>query len=135
MMTKLFYPYQNSVFNDIFRAHGWQHTMNHQSPEVQRLLGEKEQLKKEEEVLRSMIDKVKKQINALQVEHLQISTKVPATRLSPVETIPANKQETQPSNAGQENAIPEINLDILGSINSGSLLVNQGEVEEEEEDE
>ena len=107
--------------------------MNHQSPEVQRLLGEKEQLKKEEEVLRSMIDKVKKQINALQVEHLQISTKVPATRLSPVETIPANKQETQPSNTGQENAIPEINLDILG--NSGTLLVNQGEVEEEEEDE
>ena len=80
-----------------------------------------------------MIDKVKKQINALQVEHLQISTKVPATRLSPVETIPANKQETQPSNTGQENAIPEINLDILG--NSGTFLVNQGEVEEEEEDE
>ena len=109
--------------------------MNHQSPEVQRLLGEKEQLKKEEEVLRSMIDKVKKQINALQVEHLQISTKVPATRLSPVETIPANKQETQPSNSGQESAIPEINLDILGSRNSGTFLVNQGEVEEEEEDE
>ena len=80
-----------------------------------------------------MIDKVKKQINALQVEHLQISTKVPATRLSPVETIPANKQETQPSNTGQENAIPEINLDILG--NSGTFLVNQGEVEEEDEDE
>jgi len=109
--------------------------MNHQSPEVQRLLGEKEQLKKEEEVLRSMIDKVKKQINALQVEHLQISTKVPATRLSPVETIPVNKEETQSSNTGQENTIPEINLDILGSINSGSFLVNQGEVEEEEEDE
>ena len=76
--------------------------------------------------------KIKKQINALQVEHLQISTKVPATRLSPVE-IPVNKQETQPNS--QENTIPEINLDILGSVTSGSFSVNQGEVEEEEEDE
>ena len=120
------------VFNDIFRANGWHSIMNHQNPEVQRLLGEKEQLKKEEEVLRSMIDKIKKQINALQVEHLQISTKVPATRLSPVE-IPVNKQETQPMS--QENTIPEINLDILGSLNSGAFSVNQEEVEEEEEDE
>ena len=134
-MTKYFIHIKTLVFNDIFRAHGWQPIMNHQSPEVQRLLGEKEQLKKEEEVLRSMIDKVKKQINALQVEHLQISTKVPATRLSPVETLPVNKEETQSSNTGQENTIPEINLDILGSISSGSFLVNQGEVEEEEEDE
>ena len=82
-----------------------------------------------------MIDKVKKQINALQVEHLQISTKVPATRLSPVETLIVNKEETQSSSTGQENTIPEINLDILGSVSSGSFLVNQGEVEEEEEDE
>ena len=82
-----------------------------------------------------MIDKVKKQINALQVEHLQISTKLPPTRLSPVETIPVKKQETQFSVTGQENTVPEINLDILGNISSGSYLVNQGEVEEEEEDE
>ena len=47
--------------------------MSHQnSDNIQKLLGEKEQLKKEEEVLRSMIDQVKKQVNALQVEQLQI---------------------------------------------------------------
>ena len=41
--------------------------MSNQNSDIQRLLGEKEQLKKEEEVLRSMIDKVKKQLNAVQV--------------------------------------------------------------------
>lgn len=106
--------------------------MNNQNPDIQRLLGEKEHLKKEEEVLRSMIEKVKKQINALQVEHLQVSTKLPTTRLSPVDFTPVQQQETLPTN-NQQSSIPEINLDLLGNSSSGSFLVNQGEVEEEDE--
>ena len=105
--------------------------MTHQSSDnIQKLLGEKEQLKKEEEVLRSMIDKVKKQVNALQVEQLQIGSRRPLARLSPIETV-TTQQDQQLEKT--ENKIPEINLDILGNLSSRAFSVDQGEVEEEED--
>ena len=108
--------------------------MSHQnSDNIQKLLGEKEQLKKEEEVLRSMIDQVKKQVNALQVEQLQIGSRRPLARLSPIETIVSTQQQQDQKLEKTENKIPEINLDILGNLQSGSFIVDQGETEEEED--
>ena len=105
--------------------------MSHQnSDNIQKLLGEKEQLKKEEEVLRSMIDKVKKQVNALQVEQLQIGSRRPLARLSPIETVATEQAQVLEKT---ENKIPDINLDILGNLTSGTFSVDQGEVEEEED--
>ena len=51
--------------------------------EVNRLLGEKEHLKQEEAALRKVIEAVKKQVSALQVEQLEIKNRVPLSRVSP----------------------------------------------------
>ena len=45
--------------------------------EVNKLLGEKEHLKQEEVALRKVIEAVKKQVSALQVEQLEIKNRVP----------------------------------------------------------
>ena len=131
--------------------------MSHNQPnsDVQRLLGEKEHLKKQEEVLRLMIEKVKKQVNAIQVEQLQISSRLPLARISPVnqdldlDSILQSKPEQSIAETGWSThiftkqiilifpgpAIPEINLDILGALPSAQFGVDQGETEEEEEEE
>ena len=101
--------------------------------DVQKLLGEKEHLKKEEETLRHMIEKVKTQINAIQVEQLQISSRLPTARISPVNQpiVIEDILQQQP----QFNSIPEINLDILGSQPPSHLTsADQPEEEEEERD-
>ena len=51
--------------------------------EVNKLLGEKEHLKQEEVALRKVIEAVKKQVSALQVEQLEIKNRVPLSRVSP----------------------------------------------------
>ena len=109
----------------------------HNSSDVQKLLGEKEQLKKEEEVLRSMIDKVKKQINAAQVEQLQIKSRQPLDTSSLfLNTAVTKPQETLTiqSSSAVEETVPEINLDILGNFpTAAAFAADQGEVEEEDE--
>ena len=102
--------------------------------DVQKLLGEKEHLKKEEETLRHMIEKVKTQINAIQVEQLQVSSRLPVARISPVNQAVVIEDILQQK--PQDN-IPEINLDILGShpSNKFSRALNPEEEEEEEEEE
>ena len=115
--------------------------MSHNSEEVQSKLGEKKQLQKEEEALKKLIEQIKRQISALQVilivvfrnektiylqvEELEISSRLPVARFTPFQTsIPTSPPQQT------ENLIPEINLDILGG-----QPVYQGEVEEEDEDE
>jgi len=89
--------------------------------EVQRLLGEKEQLKREEQQLRQIIDQVKKQINSLQVEQLEVSNRVPLSRVSPVDLGLEKKEELN----------HELSLDVLNQMVRGTYVVEQ---EEEDED-
>lgn len=89
------------------------------SSDIQRLLREKEQLVKEEKQLKLMIEQVKKQITALQVEQLVVSNRVPL-RVSPTEF--SQQQEEESSNQ-------ELSLDVLNQMVRGTY-----EVEEEEED-
>ena len=111
--------------------------MTTQSSDIQRLLGEKEHLKKEEEALRSMIEKVKKQISAIQVEQLQITSRQPITTFPALEPVtqteykPQKKEELE----GPDISIPELDLDILGNLHSRPFARNQGDEEVEEEDE
>ena len=59
-----------------------------------------------------------------QVEKLEIDSRLPVARYTPIQTsIPTSPPQQS------ENLIPEINLDILGS-----QPVYQGEVEEEEDE-
>jgi len=88
------------------------------SSDIQRLLREKEQLGKEEKQLRQMIEQVKSQITALQVEQLVVSNRVPL-RVSPTEF---RQQE-------EESTSQELSLDVLNQMVRGTY-----EVEEEEED-
>ena len=114
--------------------------------EAQRLLAEKNQLEKEEVILKKIIDQVKRQLSALevsqfewlvwvliyvyndQVEQLDIKNRIPVARISPIENL-----LYQPPPKETENSIPEINLDVLGQLSSGNFAVDQGEVEEEED--
>ena len=86
--------------------------------DIQRLLREKEQLKKEEQQLMQVIEQVKKQITALQVEKLVVSNRVPL-RVSPTEF----RQEVE------ESGNQELSLDVLNQMVRGKFGV-----EEEEED-
>jgi len=104
--------------------------MTSQNSDIQRLLGEKEQLKKEEDVLRSMMEKVKKQLNAVQVEQLQISNKLPLNKSYTPISEPLETNTDAPLNTG--TAIPEINLDLLGPMTM--TMTSVGDVEEEEEE-
>ena len=86
--------------------------------DITRLLREKEQLKKEEQQLMQVIEQVKKQITALQVEKLVVSNRVPL-RVSPTEF----RQEVE------ESGNQELSLDVLNQMVRGKFGV-----EEEEED-
>jgi len=86
--------------------------------DINRLLKEKEHLKKEEQQLRLMIEQVKKQLTALQVEQLVVSNRVPL-RVSPTELI---QQTEGPSSQ-------ELSLDVLSQMARGTY-----EAEEEDED-
>ena len=61
----------------------------------------------------------------LQVEELEIGSRLPVARFTPIQTsVPSSPPQQS------EDLVPEINLDILGG-----QPVYQGEVEEEEEEE
>ena len=96
--------------------------------EVNKLLGEKEHLKQEEVALRKVIEAVKKQVSALQVEQLEIKNRVPLSRVSPSFFLgqpvgrPAAEEVEQVGEA-------ELNLEVLGQMHSGTFAV-----EEQEED-
>jgi len=91
--------------------------------EVNRLLGEKEHLKKEEAALRKIIDSVKKQVSALQIEQLEIKNRMPLSRVSPSWLL-------QPPVEEQEAEQVELNLEVLHQLHTGTFAVEQ----EEEED-
>ena len=94
--------------------------------EVNRLLGEKEHLKKEEAALRKIIDSVKKQVAALQIEQLEIKNRMPLSRVSPSWLLQPPVEEVQE----QEPEQVELNLEVLHQLHSGTFAVEQ----EEEED-
>jgi len=94
--------------------------------EVNRLLGEKEHLKKEEAALRKIIDSVKKQVAALQIEQLEIKNRMPLSRVSPSWLLQPPAEEVQE----QEPEQVELNLEVLHQLHSGTFAVEQ----EEEED-
>ena len=95
--------------------------------EVNKLLGEKEHLKQEEVALRKVIEAVKKQVSALQVEQLEIKNRVPLSRVSPSFFLgqPVGRSAEEVEQVGEA----ELNLEVLGQMHSGTFAV-----EEQEED-
>ena len=59
---------------------------------------------------------------------MEINSRLPVA-CSPIENLFDNPPPQQ-----SENSIPEINLDVLGQLSSGTFAVDQGEVEEEDDD-
>ena len=95
--------------------------------EVNRLLGEKEHLKQEEAALRKVIEAVKKQVSALQVEQLEIKNRVPLSRVSPSFFLGQPSSRPAEEVEGQQ---AELNLEVLNQMHSGTFVVQQ----EQEED-
>jgi hypothetical protein len=94
--------------------------------QVNRLLGEKEQLRREEQSLRKVIEAVKKQVAALQVEQLEIRNRVPLSRVSPSFFLQpdagSSKQEDE-----AEGGQAELNLGLLQQMHRGTFAVEQEE--------
>ena len=95
--------------------------------EVNKLLGEKEHLKQEEVALRKVIEAVKKQVSALQVEQLEIKNRVPLSRVSPCFFL--GQGVGRPAEEVDQVGEAELNLEVLGQMHSGTFAV-----EEQEED-
>ena len=95
--------------------------------EVNKLLGEKEHLKQEEVALRKVIEAVKKQVSALQVEQLEIKNRVPLSRVSP--SFFLGQPAVRPAEEVEQVGEAELNLEVLGQMHSGTFAV-----EEQEED-
>ena len=95
--------------------------------EVNKLLGEKEHLKQEEVALRKVIEAVKKQVSALQVEQLEIKNRVPLSRVSP--SFFLGQPVDRPAEEVEQVGEAELNLEVLGQMHSGTFAV-----EEQEED-
>ena len=95
--------------------------------EVNKLLGEKEHLKQEEVALRKVIEAVKKQVSALQVEQLEIKNRVPLSRVSPSFFLGQGVGRT--AEEVDQVGEAELNLEVLGQMHSGTFAV-----EEQEED-
>jgi len=95
--------------------------------EVNKLLGEKEHLKQEEVALRKVIEAVKKQVSALQVEQLEIKNRVPLSRVSP--SFFLGQPVGRPAEEVEQVGEAELNLEVLGQMHSGTFAV-----EEQEED-
>ena len=93
--------------------------------EVNRLLGGKEHLKQEEAALRKVIEAVKKQVSALQVEQLEIKNRVPLSRVSP--SFFLGQTSSRPA---EEVEQAELNLEVLNQMHSGTFVLQQ----EREED-
>ena len=93
--------------------------------EVNRLLGGKEHLKQEEAALRKVIEAVKKQVSALQVEQLEIKNRVPLSRVSP--SFFLGQTSSRPA---EEVEQAELNLEVLNQMHSGTFVLQQ----EQEED-
>ena len=95
--------------------------------EVNRLLGEKEHLKQEEAALRKVIEAVKKQVSALQVEQLEIKNRVPLSRVSP--SFFLGQTSSRPAEEVEQGQA-ELNLEVLNQMHSGTFVLQQ----EQEED-
>ena len=99
--------------------------------EVNRLLGEKEHLKQEEAALRKVIEAVKKQVSALQVEQLEIKNRVPLSRVSPSFFLGQPSSRPAEEEEGQQ---AELNLEVLNQMHSGTFVVQQEQEQEEDSD-
>ena len=100
-------------------------SQNDKQTEVQRLLGEKEHLKQEEAALRKVIEAVKKQVSALQVEQLEIKNRVPLSRVSP--SFFLGQTTNKPA---EEVEQAELNLEVLNQMHSGTFVLQEQEQEE-----
>jgi len=110
-------------YKSCFRATAARMNNINSQGEVQRLLSEKEQLKREEQQLRKIIEQVKDQVNALEVEQLEVNNRKPLATVSPTEI----EQEQQ------QQQTQELNLNrVLGQLVSGTYAVDQGEEEEDD---
>ena len=103
-------------------------SQNDKQTEVQRLLGEKEHLKQEEAALRKVIEAVKKQVSALQVEQLEIKNRVPLSRVSP--SFFLGQTTNRPA---EEVEQAELNLEVLNQMHSGTFVLQEQEQEEDSE--
>ena len=103
-------------------------SQNDKQTEVQRLLGEKEHLKQEETALRKVIEAVKKQVSALQVEQLEIKNRVPLSRVSP--SFFLGQTTNRPA---EEVEQAELNLEVLNQMHSGTFVLQEQEQEEDSE--
>ena len=103
-------------------------SQNDKQTEVQRLLGEKEHLKQEEAALRKVIEAVKKQVSALQVEQLEIKNRVPLSRVSP--SFFLGQTTNKPA---EEVEQAELNLEVLNQMHSGTFVLQEQEQEEDSE--
>ena len=103
-------------------------SQNDKQTEVQTLLGEKEHLKQEEAALRKVIEAVKKQVSALQVEQLEIKNRVPLSRVSP--SFFLGQTTSRPA---EEVEQAELNLEVLNQMHSGTFVLQEQEQEEDSE--
>ena len=97
--------------------------------QVNRLLGEKEQLRREEQSLRKVIEAVKKQVSALQVEQLEIRNRVPLSRVSPSFFLQPAAGSSKPEEEA-EGGQAELNLGLLQQMHRGTFVVEQEQEEE-----
>ena len=116
-----------STFTSSCRQHVDVMSQTDKQSEVNRLLGEKEHLKQEEAALRKVIEAVKKQVSALQVEQLEIKNRVPLSRVSPSFFLGQPSSRPAEEVEGQQ---AELNLEVLNQMHSGTFVVQQ----EQEED-
>ena len=101
--------------------------------EVNRLQGEKKQLEAEEKSLRQIIESVKKQVSALQVEQLEVKNRAPLSRVSPSYFLGGSKG-AETNTIEEETVSADLSLDLLKQIHRGNFVVQSEEEEEEESD-
>ena len=116
-----------STFTSSYRENVGTMSQTDKQSEVNRLLGEKEHLKQEEAALRKVIEAVKKQVSALQVEQLEIKNRVPLSRVSP--SFFLGQTSSRPAEEVEQGQA-ELNLEVLNQMHSGTFVLQQ----EQEED-
>ena len=116
-----------STFTSSYRENVGTMSQTDKQSEVNRLLGEKEHLKQEEAALRKVIEAVKKQVSALQVEQLEIKNRVPLSRVSP--SFFLGQPSSRPAEEVEQGQA-ELNLEVLNQMHSGTFVLQQ----EQEED-
>ena len=126
-MRKLKAGFIFSTFTSSCRENVGTMSQTDKQSEVNRLLGEKEHLKQEEAALRKVIEAVKKQVSALQVEQLEIKNRVPLSRVSP--SFFLGQTSSRPAEEVEQGQA-ELNLEVLNQMHSGTFVLQQ----EQEED-